>query len=250
MDFDATIDLIIKELKEASEIIDDLKKYPGVPHLQVELAKMKCRSAGDVIAILKNSREYPAEEVKEPPMPKKVAKPSPIPEAKPLIATNIEAPSVKSVHSGPSPQPAPDVIPEVKTEKQNIIPVVPETITHKKSKKDQEAETLAEQFIDVSGSFYEKLAAEKNEEELAEVLKSKPITSLTDAIGLNDKFLFIREIFQGNQVDYNQAIARLENVESMADARAVIMSYTGDNTESEAVNELLDLVKRKLPSNE
>jgi copper chaperone CopZ len=54
MDFNATIDLIIKDLNEASEIIDDLKKYPGVPALQVELAKSKCRSAGDVIALLKS----------------------------------------------------------------------------------------------------------------------------------------------------------------------------------------------------
>jgi len=54
MDFNSTIDLIIKDLNEASEIIDDLKKYPGVPALQVELAKSKCRSAGDVIALLKS----------------------------------------------------------------------------------------------------------------------------------------------------------------------------------------------------
>ena len=31
MDFNATIDLIIKDLREASDIIDDLKKYPGFP---------------------------------------------------------------------------------------------------------------------------------------------------------------------------------------------------------------------------
>jgi hypothetical protein len=42
MDFKATVDLIIKDLDEAREIIDDLKNYPGVPHLQVELAKSKC----------------------------------------------------------------------------------------------------------------------------------------------------------------------------------------------------------------
>ena len=57
MDFNTTIDLIIKDLKEASEIIDDLKKYPGVPALQVELAKSKCRSAGEVISLLKNLSE-------------------------------------------------------------------------------------------------------------------------------------------------------------------------------------------------
>ena len=54
MDFNSTIDLIIKDLNEASEIIDDLKKYPGVPALQVEFAKSKCKSAGEVIALLKN----------------------------------------------------------------------------------------------------------------------------------------------------------------------------------------------------
>jgi hypothetical protein len=62
MDFNATIDLIIKDLREAGEIIDDLKKYPGVPALQVELAKSKCRSAGDVISLLKSlSDEIPYE---------------------------------------------------------------------------------------------------------------------------------------------------------------------------------------------
>ena len=57
MDFNATIDLIIKDLDEAREIIDDLKKYPGVPALQVELAKSKCKSAGEVIALLKSLRD-------------------------------------------------------------------------------------------------------------------------------------------------------------------------------------------------
>ena len=73
MDFNTTIDLIIKDLNEASEIIDDLKKYPGVPALQVELAKSKCRSAGDVIALLKSlgdvipvRSEKVQEKVKEP----------------------------------------------------------------------------------------------------------------------------------------------------------------------------------------
>ena len=66
MDFNATIDLIIKDLREASDIIDDLKKYPGVPHLQVELAKSKCRSAGEVIALLKTLKENPSFIEKEP----------------------------------------------------------------------------------------------------------------------------------------------------------------------------------------
>jgi hypothetical protein len=67
---------------------------------------------------------------------------------------------------------------------------------------------------------------------------------------VNDRFLFIREIFDGNKDDYAKAISRLDNVESLSDARAVIMSYTSENIESEAVQQLLNLVKRKIPSNE
>ena len=82
------------------------------------------------------------------------------------------------------------------------------------------------------------------------MLKSKHINSLTEAIGINDRFLFIREIFNGNKDTYSQAVTRLENATSITDAKAVIMSYTGDNIENKAVKQLLDLVKRKLPSNE
>jgi hypothetical protein len=60
MDFNAMVDLIIKDLKDAGEIIDDLKNYPGVPVLQVELAKSKCKNAAEVIALLKGLQNiYP-----------------------------------------------------------------------------------------------------------------------------------------------------------------------------------------------
>jgi len=36
----------------------------------------------------------------------------------------------------------------------------------------------------------------------------------------------------------------------LSDAKAIIMSYTGEGEENEAVRQLLDLVKRKLPADE
>ena len=84
MDFNATIDLIIKDLRDASDIIDDLKKYPGVPQLQVELAKSKCKSAGEVIALLKTLKGNPSFIEKEPAIQKKVQKQPPAEEEKPI----------------------------------------------------------------------------------------------------------------------------------------------------------------------
>ncbi len=57
MDFNATIDLIIRELDEAREIMDDLKKLNGAPILEIELAKSKIKNAGDVISLLKQPQE-------------------------------------------------------------------------------------------------------------------------------------------------------------------------------------------------
>jgi hypothetical protein len=238
MDFNATIDLIIKELKEASDIIDDLKKYPGVPALQVELAKLKCKSAGEVIAILKNLKENAVSAEKEPVAEMKAEMAQKPAEARPQLPKEIipPVPQLKKPNAAPA---------EIE------IPPVSKSAEPKKiRKREEESPILADQFIKPSTSLIEQLSTIQTEEEIADILKTKPITSLTEAIGINDRFLFISEIFNGNQNDYNMAISRLESAENLTDARAVIMSYTGDNSESEAVRQLLDLVKRKLPSDE
>jgi hypothetical protein len=238
MDFNATIDLIIKDLVEAREIIDDLKNYPGVPALQVELAKSKCKSAGEIIAMLKTLRDNSPEVHQEPLQPIQVQKRTPLEDKKrdSIFERVIPQPEEKKK----------DIIP-AETEPPQIV--INEEIK-KSLKKEEESPIVADKFIDQSNWLNEQLGNLKSEEDISEILKSKPLNSLSEAIGVNDKFLFIREIFDGNQKAYTQAILRLEVAESLSDARAVIMSYTGDGNENEAVKQLLDLVKRKLPSNE
>jgi len=206
MEFNATIDLIIKDLNDACLIIDDLKNYPGVPELQVELAKAKCKSAGDVISLLKSIKQQPVTQ---------------------------------------------------KTEKITIIPVKVVKANQPAEERSKKAEILqtgsaiiADKFTNMPASINEQLGTRKSEDDVTEIIKSKHINSLNAAIGINDRFLFIREIFDGNKDAYEQAISRLESIETMADAKAVIISYTGSNIENEAVKQLLDLVKRKLTPNE
>ena len=216
MDFNATIDLIIRDLEEAGEIIDDLKKYPGVPVLQVELAKSKCKSAGGVIALLKTINESE----------------SPKPEAR--IAFG------KPSATEGSPKPGPE-IPKPRIEKDE---------PDKKVKKPSESAIIADTFIHLPGSLNEQMGSHNADGDISQRLKTKPISSLKEAIGINDRFLFIREIFNNNKDAYAQAISRLEHAESLCDASAIIMSYTGDGNENEAVKQLLDVVKRKFPSDE
>jgi hypothetical protein len=234
MDFSATIDLIIKDLNEASEIIDDLKRYPGVPALQVELAKSKCRSAGDVIALLKNMESFvtapkvivPEKESSfhrsETEIPEKPVKPSP-PQAE------------KKKEVAATPRPVADQI--VKEE-------VPS-----RTEKVLDNTILADKFQAPSELYAEASAGIKVEKDLSDRLKAKQIKSLSDAIGISDKFLFIGSIFNGDKEAYANVLAKLDNATNIDDARGIIVSYAGGETESDAVSQLLELVKLKIESN-
>jgi hypothetical protein len=235
MDFNSTIDLIIKDLNEASEIIDDLKKYPGVPALQVELAKSKCRSAGDVIALLKSIGDtIPSDN-------------NSIPEKR-ILQTQGE----KAVQAQPGR------VDNLREEKKKvsdpaanlILPIEKKAESKGPQKKPAETSILADKFSHTSDLYDKQSESMKAAKDLSDHLKAKQIVSLSDAIGLSDKFLFIGEIFDGNKDTYTQAISRLDKAESLQDATAIIMSYTGETTENEAVMQLLELVKLKLPSNE
>jgi hypothetical protein len=235
MDFNATIDLIIKDLDETREIIDDLKKYPGVPALQVELAKSKCKSAGEVIALLKNLKENISTGKQEPAQ----------------TQNQQQAPIEKATTAKSN-----ELISAVEVENKKNLPVdstdtsiliMEESVLTQINVPD--SAIVADKFSHLSNRFNEHLGSMKSDDDLSDILKTKPVTSLYEAIGVNDRFLFIREIFDGNKDAYNQAISRLDSVENIADAQAVIMSYKGDNTDSKAVSQLIDLVKRKFPAN-
>jgi hypothetical protein len=240
MDLNATIDIIIKDLNDVREIIDDLKVIPGVPALQVELAKSKCKTASEVIALLKNLPESKVvnKEVRAP-----VEKVNPVREA--------EVPELKTPFK-PAEEIHQSEINKKKTT-ENTIPEISHATKEESRlavKKTGEPSIIADQFSNLPESFNETLGSLKHEDDVLEKLKAKPVTSLAEAIGVNDKFLFIREIFDGNQENYNQAILKLESVGTLDEAWSIIMSYTGDNTENEAIHQLLDLIKRKFPSHE
>ena len=73
-------------------------------------------------------------------------------------------------------------------------------------------------------------ASIKAEKDLSDHLKAKSMTSLSEAIGISDKFLFMGEIFNGNKDAYAQAISRLDKAENIQDAMAIIMSYTDEKS--------------------
>lgn len=236
MDLNSTIDIIIRDLNEAREIIDDLKNYPGVPELQVELAKSKCKSASDVIAMIKRIN------LTAPPAAGPLKDPAPVREVIHERQTVIQEPEETRVQEIPKP------IVEPVTAK--AVPQPEPEAARPSDKKQSGFSIIADQFAGRAESFNEQLGTRKQGDDVLEILRTKPLSSLNEAIGINDKFLFIREIFNGNADSYNEAVQKLEKVGNISDAMAVIMGYAGDNSGSEAVTQLVDLIKRKFIAHE
>jgi len=267
MDLKAAIDIIIKDLNEARDIIDDLKKYPGIPVFQVELARAKCKSAADVISLLRDlneTNETPATHNKtfQAAASKSEMQEKPAPEQKPAeesFQSSVHDPDpFEIIIAGPAAEVTEireTIIEETRNktieETNEIFRQETREVTVQTTRKPAESSILADQFLNRPVCFNEKLGSSiSHDDDVSEILKTKPLSNLSEAIGINDKFLFIREIFNGSSDKYNQAIGRLDSVGNLSDARAVIMSYTGENTDSEAVRQLMDLLKRKLQRNE
>lgn len=55
---------------------------------------------------------------------------------------------------------------------------------------------------------------------MANSLRVRPIASIKAAIGINEKFQYLNDLFKGNVQDYNESLDSLNNFTSLADAEA------------------------------
>ncbi|HAI82963.1 MAG TPA: hypothetical protein DCL43_04785 [Chitinophagaceae bacterium] len=99
-------------------------------------------------------------------------------------------------------------------------------------------------------SLNEKLKIEQIE--LTTVLSGTPVKDLKKAIGINDRFLFINELFRGDDVMYERSIKTINNFEIYPEAQFWIQRELkvklGWDDSNEAVKQFDALVKRRFAS--
>jgi hypothetical protein len=136
--------------------------------------------------------------------------------------------------------------PEVakKTEKEvRVIKNVERIETIENSEKAH-SEILGEKYQGKKKFRNEMLGSGKKD--MASVLQNKPIFDLTKAIGINDKFLYTKELFNGNAELYSKTIKQLNEFSDINDALIYIQDNFSWDDKNEAANQLIDLVRRKL----
>lgn len=77
-----------------------------------------------------------------------------------------------------------------------------------------------------------------------------PVNNLAEAIGLNDKFIFIRELFNNNEKEFSKTIVRLDNMSGLEEAQAYFSTsvLNDTNRNSHAAKQFGNLLIRRYMS--
>jgi hypothetical protein len=126
------------------------------------------------------------------------------------------------------------------------------TLTHQSSYKPEPKKEFVSREINesVAGnhtSLNEKLKQSKID--LGDTLTEMPVRDLRKAIGVNDRFLFINELFRGDEVTYERSIKTINSFSIFAEAEYWIQRElrvkNGWDTGNEIVALFYQLVKRR-----
>lgn len=112
---------------------------------------------------------------------------------------------------------------------------------------DSENITVADKFSQQKKSVHDKMVQEKKDNSLAESIQ-KPISDLRTGIGVNDRFLFINELFKGNMSDYIAAVEEINNnidFDSAMKTIVVLKEKFNWNDKSDSYFRFLVFIKRR-----
>jgi len=232
-------------VKEEVAIVNEVEKVPLVevkPEAEIPTPKAPEMSTESEV----RSSELNEEKLEDIPVPRP-------PDPEPIVSTESEVRSTELIEEKPEDIPVPrpaDPEPIVSTEsevrstelieeKNEEVPVPrPPDPVHPKTTADlfSGPTTIADTFQAAGDNTI----AAKTYPQVEQDLKM--------AIGINDKFLFINELFKGDPGIYNQAIETLNSVEGLNDAETAIESYRGEYAwadNSEAYHRLKNIVMSK-----
>lgn len=250
MDFIKAVSIIRKDLEEVSALLEQLSVTPGAQIAEIELARSRVHSATEMLKLLPQLNEAPVNQAanKTGAAPSEQAmvdlkaeeKPAMKPEVMPEVNPEVKAEAKPVV----KPELKAEAKPEVKAESRpEAIPEVKAEVTAEKSKP-----ILADKFS-AADTIGKKVSSVKQDDVITSVMHNKPISDIGAAIGINDKFYFIRELFSGDTRAYQDTIKRLNSSASLGEAMKILDENTVMGSDPGAQSSFVDIVRRKFNIN-
>jgi hypothetical protein len=230
---------IIRALKEAETLLDEMGNSPVSP-VDHDLVLTRIRSLYERLLLLEVGGDHPqGKQEKEDSRASFVTRQTVTPqksreeEKTTPGETGLEAAGYKEEVI----KPVPDTLGTATRQKAPRPEVAQKT-------KGKAPEILADKFSGDKAFVHDAISRGRKANDLSSQLQKKPIKSIGQAIGLNDKFTFIRELFNGDAAMYEATIRKLNASESFEEALSHLREFKWNMDEPPASN-LLELTRRK-----
>lgn len=263
------LDLALSKLRNVYDILTVIREdfsnpvQPAVqPTLQpsIEAPAQTPETAPPEPPVFETPRSEPEPEpLAEVPKPEPVAE---VPKPEPEPVAEAPKPEPEPVAEAPKPKPEPEPLPESseplpessepkpeavkETPRQTTVGGEPSEVKGQakpEPSKEKDHTIIAEKFA-AESSINENLAGNR-ESGVDSKLRGQPIDHIGRHIGINDRFLIIRELFDGDSDGFGKLIQDLDNAGSLQSASDRLQSQFSNAPEHEGVDILDKLVKRK-----
>lgn len=237
---------LLEEIAKNATIIDfhikRMNKKPDEVHeIDIELITEKLKEVYSRVLELETGKvikeeikvdkpePLPIPEKEEDQSPPEIKPEEPPAEQEPIAEEKSESQPEEAVVETPQDEAVPEPKAELETEPE------PEKNVHDETNNVSRPKTTADLFsgpTTIADSFQV-----EEDKSIAATAVPQPVQDLKMAIGINDKFLFINELFKGSPTDYNEAINKFNTSEGMPEVESSINEYReeyewADNSEA------------------
>lgn len=228
MEIKYTLEILIKDIQDIEKLVGNLQNSPEGSTLELDLALSKLRNVYDMLTVIRTDMALAGQSAASKPGP-------PVVKEEPAVAE--EEPLVQEEKS-PVAEEEPPVQEEKSPEAEEEPPAEePEPV------QARNPEIIAEKF-EAESSINENLAGNR-EPDMDSKLMGQPIDSIGRNIGINDRFLIIRELFDGDSGGFGKLVEGLDKAGDLDSANQLLKKQFKEVPEHEGIVTLANLVKRK-----
>ena len=225
MNFELVIETINKDIQDIEKTVINFKNRSSLPRVEIDLAMEKVRKLYDSLQSL----------IEEGPTEKTI-----IPEDKPEKINAFEL----EENSSATDKEIAETSPVLTKESGKKIEEKSQIILGEQ--KNDKTEIIADRLQNEQSFRNESLKQQVSSKDLSSKLKSQPISDIGAAMGLNEKFSFIQELFNNDPDKFTETINILNHASNFNEAYSYLSDNFNWDMDDSQVQKLLDLTRRKL----
>ena len=244
MEIKYTLEILTKDIQDIGKLVENLHNSPDGSTLELDLALSKLRNVYDILNEIRTDIFTQGQLHRR--APQLISPPPAVPH--PREENDLSRPG--SLADRPQAQATPQTVKEPEQASENPIAENPAQLeqtpfaeTKEEAPKVKDSRIIAEKFM-AESSINENMAGNR-EQDMETKVVGPPIDSIGRNIGINDRFLIIRELFDGDSDGFGKLISDLDTAGSMKAASERLSAQFKSTPNHEGVAILGNLVKRR-----